>query len=176
MAIKWPLVLSAAGAIEELQSEDVIEGVFAKGTKMLFLQAAAPQGWTIDASHDDSAIRIVSGTGGGSGGNVGFKTAFASHTPAGTINMASVTIANTTLSQNQMPSHHHAAQSDAFVRTGPGPLTNAGSGCCYGYDFHTQDTGGGNAHNHGFSGTATFTGTAMNFAVKYVDAIICTKD
>ena len=39
----------------------------------------------------------------------------------------------------------------------------------YGPNF-TEFTGGGNAHNHGF------TGNAINLAVQYVDLIIATKD
>jgi hypothetical protein len=42
---------------------------FGPGTAMLFVQAAAPIGWTKSTAHDDKAIRIVSGaTGGGAGG------------------------------------------------------------------------------------------------------------
>jgi len=38
------------------------------GTKMTFLQASAPTGWTQDATNNDRALRLVSGTGGGTGG------------------------------------------------------------------------------------------------------------
>jgi hypothetical protein len=40
------------------------------GTKMVFFQAAAPTGWTQDATHNDKMLRVVSGPGGGSGGSV----------------------------------------------------------------------------------------------------------
>ena len=42
----------------------------------------------------------------------------------------------------------------------------------------TSSTGSGQAHNHGFSGsaTSTFTGTAINLDVQYVDIIIAQKD
>ena len=55
------------------------------GTSMLFMQAAAPTGWTKSVTHNNKALRIVSGTGGGSGGTVDFSTAFASKSVAGTI-------------------------------------------------------------------------------------------
>jgi len=41
---------------------------FASGTVMVFYQAAAPTGWTQDASNDDMALRVVDGVGGGTGG------------------------------------------------------------------------------------------------------------
>ncbi len=42
---------------------------FPSGTKMLFTQAAAPTGWVQDTSQNDRVIRVVSGTGGGTGGS-----------------------------------------------------------------------------------------------------------
>lgn len=41
------------------------------GTKMFFGQAAAPLGWTQDATYDDYGLRLVSGTGAGTGGSGG---------------------------------------------------------------------------------------------------------
>jgi hypothetical protein len=54
------------------------------GTVMLFFQANAPTGWTKVTSQNDKAFRVVSGSGGGTGGSVAFETAFASQTPSGT--------------------------------------------------------------------------------------------
>lgn len=48
-------------------TDDVIDN-FESGTSMLFIQAAAPVGWTKSITHNDKALRIVSGTGGGTGG------------------------------------------------------------------------------------------------------------
>lgn len=45
------------------------------GTKMLFVQAAVPAGWTIDATHDDKVLRINDTEGGGTGGNWTFSGA-----------------------------------------------------------------------------------------------------
>jgi len=39
------------------------------GTKMAFFQASVPTGWTQDTSVNDKVLRVVSGTGGGSGGS-----------------------------------------------------------------------------------------------------------
>jgi hypothetical protein len=131
-------------------------GGFAAGTAMMFVQTAAPTGWTKSTTHDNKALRVVSGAA-SSGGSVAFTTAFASQTPAGTVG-------NTTLSTAQIPSHTH---------TYDGPVTGGsvydGGGDSFG-SRTSGATGGGGSHNH------SFTGTAINLAVQYVDVIIATKD
>jgi hypothetical protein len=57
--------------------------VIPSGTKMLFYQAAAPVGWTQDATHNDKVLRVVSGAGGGSGGSNNFSTVQAQTTVGG---------------------------------------------------------------------------------------------
>jgi hypothetical protein len=78
------------------------------GTKMLFAQTAAPTGWTKDATHNNKALRVVSGTA-GSGGSVAFTTAFASQAVSGSIGntTATGTVGGTTLTSAQIPSHTH---------------------------------------------------------------------
>ena len=44
------------------------EFVAPSGTKLVFYQASAPTGWTQDATNNDKALRVVSGTGAGTGG------------------------------------------------------------------------------------------------------------
>lgn len=138
---------------------------FPVGTVMLFGNAAAPVGWTKLTNIDNAAIRIVSGTGGGSGGTANFTTAFASRTPAGTVG-------NTTLTTAQIPAHTHGIAMWATPTGG----ANAGGAVAYdtvrsGSKYATDTDGGtGGAHNH------SFTGTAMDFAVKYADMIRCSLD
>ena len=36
--------------------------------------------------------------------------------------------------------------------------------------------GGGGSHNHSFSGSGSFSGNAINLAVKYLDVITATRD
>ena len=151
---------------------------FASGTKMLFHQTAAPTGWTKDTSHNDKALRIVSGTV-GTGGSVAFETAFASQTPAGSIsNSVSGSTASHTLTVAQIPAHTHDF---GMFNRGSGssqpvhePFQNANE-----INFATDSTGGGEGHSHG-AGTlavsSTFSGTAINLDVSFVDVIICTKD
>ena len=130
-------------------------------TVMLFFQAAAPVGWTQIAANNDSAIRVVSGTGGGTGGTVAFETAFASQAVAGTNAGTAITIA-------QMPAHTHANganESVAGLQGGnQGKVGNSGGGTL------TGSTGSGSTHTH------TFTGTALNLDVAYIDVIYCSKD
>jgi hypothetical protein len=126
---------------------------FGTGTIMLFVQTAAPTGWTKSTTHDNKALRVVSGAA-SSGGSVAFTTAFASGLTAG----------NTTLTTAQIPSHTHG-----YVVTG------GSDGGQYGGSFQTSSSyggptttgaeGGGGAHNH----------TLPSFAVSYVDVIIATK-
>jgi hypothetical protein len=146
--------------------------MFPSGTKMMFVQTNAPTGWTKDTSHNNKALRVVSGTA-GSGGSVAFTTAFASQAVSGTVG-------NTTLSESQIPAHYHDVVVDALasLRQQTGGGLN-GVGFTTGGDAVRSDwlrnisanaTGGSGAHNH------SFTGTAINMAVQYVDVIIATKD
>jgi hypothetical protein len=170
-------------------------GGFPSGTLMLFAQTTAPTGWTKSVTHDNKALRVVSGTA-SSGGSVAFTTAFVSQGVTGTIanqtatNQAATqggTVGNTTLGTGEIPSHAHG-RLYAWLGTGsggsnPNPLWDNKAG---GPTFNTNNTGGGGAHGHSFSGsshnhtqdahTHTFTGTAINLAVQYVDVIIAAKD
>ena len=54
-----------------------------EGSKMLFAQAAAPCGWVKDTSHNNKALRVVSGSGGGTGGSQGFTAVFSNSISTG---------------------------------------------------------------------------------------------
>ena len=146
---------------------------FPSGTKMLFQQTAAPTGWTKDTAHNDKALRITSGTV-GTGGSVAFETAFASHTPAGSI---SVTVASHTLTLSQIPSHSHDI--DLFDASAPSGtnLRVAATDDVGDQRTGTQTATSGGASGHGHAGsTGSFTGTAIDLDVSYVDVIIAAKD
>ena len=154
----------------------VTTGVFPVGTAMLFMQTAAPTGWTKSTTHTDKALRVVSGTA-GTGGSVAFTTAFASQAVSGSVGTSGAT----TLSSAQMPSHTHNLTAPVVWSTysGGNPptlfsgTTSAANSGTPGYWNQPDATGGGGSHTH--SGGA-FTGTAINLAVQYVDVIIATKD
>jgi hypothetical protein len=151
---------------------------FDAGTVMLFGQTAAPTGWTKDTSNfNNSGLRIVTGTA-SSGGSVDFTTAFASQTPSGSVSVSG-SVGNTTLSTPQIPSHTHTLPA-ANPSPGSTSVTSA-SVAVFAYQgpisFSTNATGGGGAHNHPLSiSSATFSGNAINLAVKYVDVIRATKN
>ncbi len=136
--------------------------VIPAGTIMSFFQAVAPVGWTQITAHDNKAMRIVGGTGGGSGGSVAFTTAFASQGVSGS-NSA------TTLTEAQIPPHQHSY----YIGSGTGsvmPDYSPADGNNASATAYTNITGGGGAHNH------TFTGTAINLAVQYIDMILASKN
>ena len=78
-------------------------------------------------------------------------------------------------SSDLIPSHTHFVQG-----------TNAYGGGSYGFQYYgdrnacgginTAATGSGGSHSHSISGPATFSGTAINLAVQYVDIMIATKN
>lgn len=52
---------------------------FVTGTAMLFVQTAAPAGWTKQTTHNDKTLRLVTGAA-STGGNISFSNALKSHT------------------------------------------------------------------------------------------------
>lgn len=142
------------------------------GTAMLFVQAAAPTGWTRVTTHNDKALRIVSSVGGGSGGGTAFSSVFT----------------NRTILEANLPSHTHSfsattSSSGAHQHTYTAPNTSSTNTTTGGGGSRLVDaigtlTDSQGTHTHTVSGTtgSIGSGTAMNFAVQYVDALICTKD
>jgi len=129
------------------------------GTKAVFQQTAAPTGWTKDTTHNNKALRVVSGTA-SSGGTVAFTTAFASQAVAGTVG-------DTTLTTDQIPAHTHTIQGIQGASAAAGNYTLVGYAATA---FTSSSVGGGQSHTH------TFTGTAINLAVQYMDVIVAVKD
>ena len=149
--------------------------VFASGTKMLFAQTTAPTGWTKDTTHNNKALRVVSGTA-GSGGSLDFTTAFASRSTGSTA--AGGTVADHTLTLAQTPFHTHQAKPEdggtrwfsVFNGTdGTWPNERFGMNGTH----TTSGAGGSGSHAHGFTGAAH--SHSLDMQVQYVDIIIATK-
>jgi hypothetical protein len=121
-------------------------GGFPPGTLMLFVQTAAPTGWTKSTTHDNKALRVVSG----------------SVTTGGTQDFTAVlngTVGATTLTEAQIPSHTHTGRNGSLsLTTSVSGLNTFGAAA-----GNTGATGGGGSHTHSMD-------------VAYVDVIIATKD
>ena len=164
---------------------------FPSGTKMVFYQASAPTGWTQDtaAALANTALSVVTGTGGGTGGSDSFYSTFgASRTlSTGAIPVSgslSGTVGGTTLSTPQIPSHNHGINftTQPQQTAPPTQLQRESNVPITPQIFPTQNTGGSASHNHPFSGSLSGASTAdtplsipaMN--VKYANVIVAAKD
>jgi hypothetical protein len=149
---------------------------FPAGTVMLFAQPAAPLGWTkvTSAAYNNSAIRVITGAGGGTTAGIAFSTVFSSaYTYSGVINITSGQVGNTVLSIAQLASHNHTT-GRVFTQM-PGPATPIG-GNNYDLTFDTGFTGGNAAHTHSLVGAIANGNFTANLGVQYIDVIACSKD
>ncbi len=131
---------------------------FDQGTAILFQQTSAPTGWTKQTTHNDKALRVVSGTA-SSGGSSAFSTVFGN----------TLTGAHT-LTTGEMPSHSHSVSGTTYgTASGTANQSVVGGGSGSSGNFTTSiaadATGSGGSHTH-----------AMDIRVQYVDVIIATKD
>jgi hypothetical protein len=145
---------------------------FATGVKTVFTQASAPSGWIKSSALDNAALRIVTGSGGGTGGTANFTTAFAARTltqgnlPSGVTLTGSGTQAlSATIGGN---SANGIAGNATAIFTGA-----AGTSAYASNQFAAIDITAVNFANCSVSLGGS--GTALDFAVKYLDAIDCTK-
>jgi hypothetical protein len=146
---------------------------FSSGTVMLFQQTSAPTGWTKSTSHDNKALRVVSGTA-GSGGTTAFTSTFSS-TTALSVTSISGTAGATTLSTSQMPSHSHtAARYNGPPYSGGTSLSRESPFPSIGGAVQSTSTGGGGSHSHPFSFSSG--AGSVDLAVQYVDIIFAAKD
>lgn len=133
------------------------------GTAMPFYQAAAPTGWTKDttAALNDAALRLTTGSGGGTGGSDAFNTLFGS----------SKTTVSHTLTTNEIPAHTHSISPPqaTYVHAGAGGSLGAGTAAWTSETFPTStgnNSTSGSGHTHDLS----------NMDLKFVDFIICSRD
>lgn len=137
-----------------LPQKSVSSSSFPSGTLMLFQQSAAPSGWTKQTTHDDKALRVVSGAA-GAGGSNSFSSTFVYRTSDAV-----------TLSIAQIPSHPHP---ESTAQAGNNPPDSPG--WASGFDGFlnrvpttTGATGGSGPHAHTY-----------DMRVQYVDLIIAAK-
>lgn len=162
-------------------------GIFALNTAWVFYQASAPTGWTKVTTHNNKALRVVSGTGGGSAGTNAFTSTMSSFTIGGTLSSSSAT-GGTELTTAQLASHTHPSNG---VQLNAVPALTNPAGSFIGWNGGdvrraagwtrtspiTGETGtvpNGVSHNHPFSGSGTVPNQSVSIAVQYIDVIVCT--
>lgn len=141
----------AATAAAAVDATTKANAVIPSGTRMLFQQSTAPVGWTKDISHNDKALRVVSGAA-GSGGMLDFSAAFIS----GSVGATTLTVA-------QIPAHDHGTP--VYARDGSTAHVGDGGGASTYNGVRSGSTGGGESHTH-----------SINLDIKYVDIIIAIKN
>lgn len=123
-------------------------------------QTAAPTGWTKQTTHNDKALRVVSGTA-SSGGSTAFTSVFT----ARTISQANLPNINLTSNTDGAHTHDYIGPSNTTVGT------DGGGAQAY---TLTRTTAAGGTHSHTIPLGGS--GTAMDFAVQYVDLILAAAD
>lgn len=140
---------------------------FPAGTVQTFRQTSAPTGWTKDTvNFNNSAFRCVTGSV-SNGGSLDFTSAFASRT------IAAANLPDHSIGISD-PGHLHSYS--GLVTTQPHPSGSSGN--------EARGTISSNNTGTAFTGISASFGTTqrggaqsgMDFAVKYVDLIIATKD
>lgn len=151
-------------------------GIIPQNSVTVFFESSAPTGWTKLTTHNNKALRVVTGTGGGfgSGGSSGpggspFTTIFAANIPVtGTVTTGG-SVGGHTLTEAELPSHNHGSGSSVSVRPGAGVNAralnaNAPDG---------ESVGGSQPHTHPFNPSPVPWSANVSLAVQYVDIILC---
>lgn len=148
------------------------------GTTMVFAQASAPAGWVKQTTYDDYSLRVVSGTGAGTGGTTAFSTTLNTvknvFSPiTGTWPMLTDTT-TITVAQMQNHSHPHSGQASAssFNNNPAAPTYGYYANPATTYPSVTTSEGAGGGHAHAASLTSINYTNTFAINVKYVDVIL----
>lgn len=134
-----------------------LSDAFPPGQTLVTASTSAPAGWTKLTTHNNKALRLVNGAV-SSGGSTDFTSVFGSRT---------ITIGN-------LPAHSHTINDPGHTHTytislgPPNGLSDSGNS-----SSNTTNTG---SNTTGITINNTGSGTAMDFAVQYVDVTIITKN
>ena len=113
---------------------------FPSGTVMVFYQASAPTGWTKSTSHNNKALRVVSGSGGGSGGSWDLSSGVTSSSTG---------------------SHTHSFSDSSSTTSSAGSHTHTGASHTHSGPSHSHSTPN-HSHSHSLSaGAHTLTTAEM---------------
>ena len=176
---------------------DLVSG-FPSGTRMLFQQSSAPTGWTkVTSGVDNMALRVTTGNTGIVSSGQPFSSVFTNKSTSGSV-------ASTTLTTAQMPSHSHGVsdgghghgvndpghshgyQRPGFKRSLNDPQATNVSEFEYSSTTGSSGTGisiAGSGANIGIQSNGSsqghshgFSGGSVNLAINYVDVIVAQKD
>ena len=133
---------------------------FPAGTVMLFVQTAAPTGWTKSTTHNNKALRVVSGAA-GTGGTTAFTSVFTART----------------ISTSNLPAHSHGVTDPGHSHLAAFRQNATGGGSAE--VLQNYPSSGSYTTNTSVTGITinnTGGGVAMDFDVQYVDVILAAKD
>jgi hypothetical protein len=145
------------------------------GTKTDFFQASAPTDWTQDTGHNDKQLRVVSGTGGGTGGTAAVSSPAHNLSGSSTHNLAA---ASHTLTSSEMPSHTHSLTLGSrpapyYNPAGPSTVSSPKNN----WGATTNSSGSSSGHLHSMSGSiSTSVSGGSITAPLYMDVIIAERD
>jgi hypothetical protein len=165
--------LTSGGALKESAAEIAGGGV----NFVPFFQASAPAGWTKSTDHNDKTLRVVSGTGGGSGGTTGFSSVFG----------ASKVTGSTILANSDIAHWHYVAQSSVGSTGTPAldtthiTMSNVQASNSWNYRLNptaTQPDVGksGDVNSQADNTTRTGHTHTLSLDLKYIDVIICSRN
>lgn len=151
--------ISSAGVIDSLKSDTITKAsgtpydAFPSGTKLVFYQASPPSGWTQDTANADACLRVVSGSGGGTGGSLGISSA---------------SVSGHVLTISELPAHSHPPFGtdvgiEHLTASSGGAVALAAGSQQWNARASTGFTGADASHTHGL-------------ALKYIDVIVASKN
>ena len=147
------LALSVNNTSTGVELVDISDVMFVSGTSAIFDMLDAPIGWTQDISINDKMLRVVSGSGGGSGG---------------TWDIGSQLGGSHVLTINEIPSHTHTFSRGYTINSGVRHVCKDAN-----WDPNLGMTSGSTGNNQLHRHTPS---TNSLWRPEYRDVIICTKD
>ena len=173
-------------------------GIFPQTTMTIFFESSAPVGWAKSTAHDNKALRVVSGTGGGIFGSTPFTTVFASQPISGPITVTG-TVNDEALSVSEIASHSHPASTgpagshshsysshatapdlsgfsapSGRDRTNPATVPlDTNDIAEHNHPVSIASQGGNGAHSHSWTFVSAPLSTSLDLRVLYCDLLVC---